>query len=445
MPHHEKGTIRASMRGPLLERLAARERPLRVCLLGAGTFGTMLLAQLRRLPGIELAGVAERAPERAARALERAGWPADTPVASSASELLGTVAADVVVEATGDPLAGVDHALAAFAAGSHVVMVTVEADALCGPILAERARAAGAVYSLAYGDQPALVCELVDWARSCGLEVVCAGKGTRYLPSYHASTPETVWAHYGMSPAEAAERGFDPQMFNSFVDGTKSAIEMAAVANATGLRPQPDGLRFPPCGVGELAGVCVPETEGGALTFPGTVEVVSSLRPTGEAVANDLRWGVYVTFEGSTDYVRGCFAAYGLATDASGRYAAMYRPYHLIGLETPVSVLEAGLNGAPTGGPRSFSADVVATAKRDLAAGETLDGEGGAMVWGRLADATRSVAARSLPMGLARGLRVRNAVAAGSIVRYDDVEPPPASTALEARRELERSITLPAR
>ena len=123
----------------------------------------------------------------------------------------------------------------------------------------------------------------------------------------------------------------------------------------------------------------------------------------------------------------------------------MYRPYHLIGLETPVSVLEAGLNGAPTGGPRSFSADVVATAKRDLAAGETLDGEGGAMVWGRLADATRSVAARSLPMGLARGLRVRNAVAAGSIVRYDDVEPPPASTALEARRELERSITLPAR
>ena len=113
---------------------------------------------------------------------------------------------DVVIEATGNPAAGIAHALACIDAGRHVVMVNVEADALAGPLLAERARQAGVVYSLAYGDQPALTCELVDWARACGFEVACAGKGTRYHPTFHQSTPDTVWENFGITP-EMAKRG----------------------------------------------------------------------------------------------------------------------------------------------------------------------------------------------------------------------------------------------
>jgi predicted homoserine dehydrogenase-like protein len=122
----------------------------------------------------------------------------------------------------------------------------------CRPALAARAKSAGIVYSLAYGDQPALICELVDWARAAGFTVVAAGKGTKYLPAYHASTPQTVWGHYGFSEEMVAKGDFNAQMFNSFLDGTKSGIEMAAVANATGLTPAPDGLAFPPCGVDDL-------------------------------------------------------------------------------------------------------------------------------------------------------------------------------------------------
>ena len=155
---------------------------------------------------------------------------------------------DVVVEATGNPAVGIRHARAAIAAGKHVVMVNVEADVLAGPLLAEEARKAGVVYSLAYGDQPALTAEMVDWARATGFRVVAAGKGTKYLPAYHDVTPDGVWGHYGLTAGEAQSAGMNPQMFNSFLDGTKSAIEMAAIANATGLdvpvgRPAVSALR----------------------------------------------------------------------------------------------------------------------------------------------------------------------------------------------------------
>jgi predicted homoserine dehydrogenase-like protein len=229
-------------------------------------------------------------------------------------------------------------------------------------------------------------------------------------------------------------------MFNSFLDGTKSAIEMAAVCNATGLEPPADGLRFPPCPAGSLAEVCVPEADGGVLDRPATVEVVSSLERDGTPVADDLRWGVFVTFSAASSYAASCFREYGVPTDPSGRFAALYRPYHLIGLETSVSVAAAGLLGEPTGHPDAFRADVVATAKRDLAAGELLDGEGGYTVWGALAPAAASVTAGRLPIGLADGLRVVRPVRAGQRLSWDDVEEPPGSTALGLRRDLERSL-----
>jgi predicted homoserine dehydrogenase-like protein len=443
----------------LLHARAESGNPLRVGLIGAGKFGAMYLAQAKHTVGIHIVGVADLAPDRARASLERTGWARPRFAARSLAEAgktgathvtddaLGMIAApeiDIVIDATGNPAVGIRHALSAFAHGKHVVMVNVEADALAGPLLARRAREAGVVYSLAYGDQPALICEMVDWCRAAGFAVVAAGKGTKYLPEYHASTPDTVWPYYGFSPERVAAGDFNARMFNSFLDGTKSAIEMAAVANATGLTPAPDGLAFPPCGVDDLPRVLRPADEGGRLHHAGQVEVISSLERDGRPVFRDLRWGVYVTFragdEAGEDYVRRCFGEYGFSTDPSGRYSAMYKPYHAIGLELGISVASVGLRGEPTGAPIAWHGDVLATAKRDLAAGETLDGEGGYTVYGKLLPAAASLMQGGLPLGLAHAVTLKRRIAAHAIVRWDDVDIDAASDAVKFRREMERTF-----
>ena len=238
----------------LMPKLAARRdagKPVRAALIGAGKFGSMFLSQVPHIEGLEVAVIADLDPERARNACRTVGWDdgriAATRFVDDGVAAAGADGVEVVIEATGHPAAGARHALAAIAAGRHVVMVNVEADVLVGPVLAERARAAGVVYSMAYGDQPALVCEMVDWARAAGFTVAAAGKGTKYLPAYHGVTPDDVWSHYGLTPEAAQAGGMNPQMFNSFLDGTKSAIEMAAIANACGLDVPEAGLAFPPC------------------------------------------------------------------------------------------------------------------------------------------------------------------------------------------------------
>ncbi|MQX36888.1 NAD(P)H-dependent oxidoreductase [Roseospira navarrensis] len=428
--------------GLIARRLEQGDGPVRVGLVGAGKFGAMFLAQVPTSPGIAVTAIADLDPARVRRTLEGVGWRPDrieaTRILDDADTVVSADDVDVVVEATGDPWAGIHHARAAYAAGKHVVMVNVEADVLAGPLLAREAQAAGVVHSMAYGDQPALICELVDWARACGFEVTAAGKGTKYLPAYHDSTPETVWDHYGISGEQAAAGGMNPRMFNSFLDGTKSAIEMAAVANATGLAAPVHGLGFPPSGADDLPRTLRPRAMGGHLDGRGMVEVVSSLERDGRPVFRDLRWGVYVTVEAPTNYAGACFRQYGLVTDPSGRFAAMYKPYHLIGMELNVSILSAALRGEPTGAPRGFSADVVAVAKRDLSPGEVLDGEGGFTVWGRLTTARRSLSDRALPIGLAHGVRLTEPVRRGEVVRIGDVDLGTAHTeALALRRRLE--------
>ena len=424
-----------------LRERAAAGRPVRVGLIGAGKFGSMFLSQVPSAVGLEVSVIADLDPDRARAACRAVGWSgervAGTRFTVDAVDAIGDDAVDVVVEATGDPAAGIAHARVAFAARRHIVMVNVEADVLAGPLLAAEAREAGVVYTMAYGDQPALTCELVEWARSCGFDVVAAGKGTKYLPSYHASTPDTVWEHYGLTADQAAAAGMNSRMFNSFLDGTKSAIEMAAIANATGLTPPPDGLRFPPCGKEDLAHVLRPAEVGGQLHHKGQVEVVSSVERDGRPVPNDLRWGVYVVIEAPNDYSAACFRQYGMNTDATGRYSAMYKPFHLIGLELNVSILAAGLLGKPTGATRGFVGDVAATAKRDLSAGETLDGEGGFTVYGKLLPAQASLACGALPIGLAHEVVLKRAVCAGEVVRWNDVEFDPIADAVQARREME--------
>jgi predicted homoserine dehydrogenase-like protein len=422
----------------LLRKRDDAGRPVRVGLIGCGKFGTMFAAQAPHTPGLALAAVADLRPERARANLLAAGWPADAlpRVHEDAAAVLDDPSLEVVIEATGDPIGGVGHALGAIAAGKHVVMVNVEADVLVGPALAARAAKAGVVHSLAYGDQPALICELVDWARTAGLEVVAAGKGTKYLPRFHASTPDTVWEHYGRTPDEARAAGMNAKMFNSFLDGTKSSIEMAAVANATGLEVPADGLAFPPCGAAHLPLVLRPAADGGCLARAGMVEVVSSVERDGRPVVGDLRWGVYVVFAAPSNYARRCFAEYGLITSPCGRYAALWRPYHLIGLELGISVASVALRGEPTGAPAAWRGEVVATAKRDLAAGEVLDGEGGYCVWGRLMPAGAARAADALPIGLAQGARLSRPVATGGAVRMADVTLAVPATVRDLRDEM---------
>jgi predicted homoserine dehydrogenase-like protein len=229
-------------------------------------------------------------------------------------------------------------------------------------------------------------------------------------------------------------------MFNSFLDGTKSAIEMAALANATGLTPAPDGLAFPPCGADDLPRVLRPKADGGQLHHRGQVEVISSLERDGRPVYRDLRWGVYVTFAADGDYVRRCFKEYGLVTDPEGNVSALYRPCHLIGLELGISVASVGVRGEPTGAPTGFRGDVVATAKRDLAPGEVLDGEGGYLVYGKLMPAADSLQLGGLPLGLAHGVKLKRPVKAGAPVRWDDVEVDAGSEAVRFRREMERAF-----
>ena len=441
-----------------LQMRAQQGRPLRIGLIGAGKFGAMYLSQVPRTPGVHLVGIADLQPARARQSLKAVGWTEErfgaatldqaassgaTAIVDDSQALIASPHVDIIIEATGNPAAGIAHVLACCEYRKHIVMVNVEADALAGPLLKQKADEAGVVYSLAYGDQPALICEMVDWARAAGFEVIAAGKGTKFLPAYHASTPDTVWDHYGLSAEAARQGGMNAQMFNSFLDGTKSAIEMAAVANATGLSA-PSGLSFPAVHVDDLATVLKPKEDGGILAHRGQVEVISSLERDGAPVPRDLRWGVYVTFAAGSDYVRRCFGEYGLITDASGEYSSMYKPFHLIGLELGISVASVGLRGEATGAPACWHGDVVATAKRDLSAGELLDGEGGFTVYGKLLPAAESLRLGGLPLGLAHGLRLKHPVRAGEAVGWKDVDYDATSLAVRCRREMEAAFASPA-
>jgi predicted homoserine dehydrogenase-like protein len=439
----------------MLMARAAAGRPVTVGLIGAGKFGTMFLAQGRLTRGMHVVAVADLDVDRARRQLAGAGWPAAayaaasmdaaagsgcTHVTDNAESLIAHPAIEVVVEATGVPAAGIRHALACFRNGKHVVMVNVEADALAGPLLARKAQAAGVVYSLAWGDQPALICEHVDWARACGFKVIAAGKGTRYEPHYHKSNPDNVWDILDKYLKIEDRNSINPKMFNSFVDGTKSGIEMTAVCNATGLSPQSGGLAFPPSTRFELADVCKPASAGGTLEKEGVTEVVSSVYRDGRDVPHHIALGTYVVFEGETDYARRCFKEYAMLPDRSGRYAALYRPIHMIGLELGVSVASAALRKEPTGAPTGFQSDVVAVAKRALRKGDVLDGEGGFCVWGKQTPAERSLDRGLLPLGLAHGVALKRDVKEGEALAWSDVGYDANDDAVKVRRAMEAAF-----
>jgi predicted homoserine dehydrogenase-like protein len=446
-----------SLHQQLLQR-AAEQRPIRVGLIGAGKFGSMYLAQIPRTPGVQLVGIADLSPDGARTNLARVGWKAEQTRATSLDDavargtthigedwkaLVSHPAIDVVVECTGHPIAAVEHCLEAYRHGKHVVNVTVEADAFCGPLLARRAAEAGVVYSLAFGDQPALICDLVDWARTCGFPVVAAGRGHKWLPHFSESTPETVWGNYGLTPEQAERGGLNPKMFNSFLDGSKPSIESTAVANATGLTVPSNGLLYPPASVEDIPFVTRPISEGGVLERKGMVEVISSLEANGRQIPYDIRMGVWVTVEAETEYIKNCFEEYNAHTDPSGRYFTLYKRWHLIGLEVGMSVASVALRGEATGVAQCWNADVVATAKRDLKVGEVLDGEGGYTVWGKLLPAETSMSMGGLPLGLAHGIKVTRPVKKGQSLSWSDVAVDTSTDAYRIRREMESLFAAP--
>ena len=438
----------------LADRLLKRQeegKSFRVGVIGAGKFATMFLSQANSTSGFHIAAIADLDFKRAEDSLRTAGFEKDLNISGideaissneiwftdSGIELAQCEQLDLVIEATGNPEAGVDHCLAAFKAKSHVVLVTVEADVLCGAAIIKRANEAGVVCSMAYGDQPALICELIERVKSSGFEIVCAGKGTKYLPKYHSSTPSTVWDYYGLSTQEAAAGGLNPKMFNSFLDGTKSAIEMGALANATGLGVPDDGLLFPAVGTSMLSQVLKPKEFGGVLANSGTVEVVSSLERNGTEIPDNLRWGVFVVFKSDSYYTEQCFREYGVPVDDSGQYAALWRPIHLIGSELGFSVATALLDKKSTGATKAFSGDAVSVAKRNLKAGELLDGEGGTTVWGKLLPAAKSISLKALPIGLAHNVKLLKDVSEGQVISQNDVSTIPESNAYILRKEME--------
>lgn len=425
-----------SLHAQLLARQSSNN-PIRVGVIGAGKFGSMFLSQAVRIPGIHVVGIADLDIDQAKSNLANVHWSEEQYFAGSLDEaakngttyvcenyeaLVECPAIDIIVEATGNPIVAADHILAAFAHKKHVVSATVELDSFAGFAVAQAAEEAGVIYSMAYGDQPAMTCELVDWARTCGFKVAAAGRGHKWKPEYRFSTPDTIWDHWGV-PREVAERGrMNPKMFNSFLDGTKPAIESAAIANACGLDVPTNGLTYPLGSIDDIPSLMRPHNHGGALEHSGMVEVINGLKLDDTEFNHNIRMGVFVVVEAETEYQKKCLEEYKVKTDDTGRFMCLYKQWHLIGLELGMSVANVGIRGEATGVAREFRADVVAVAKRDLKVGEVLDGEGGFTVAGQLRPATISVANDYLPLGLTGGVEMVRDVNVDEVLKFSDIK-----------------------
>lgn len=442
-----------------LARRAAEDRPITVALVGAGRFGTTVAAQVGQMPGLRLAAVCDIRPENAREALHAAGYADDQLVEATRPEAVGDALAagqavlstdplvaahgpvDAVVEVTGVPHVAALVITEALSHGRHVVNVTVEADILLGAYFVHLAKANGVVYSVADGDQPGVTRRLIDWAETLGYRIVAAGRGTRFYPSDAEGQPEEAFARYGFSPELVERRRFNPQMYNSFRDGSKAQIEMTSLANMTGLVPDVRGMHQPSAGVGDLARLFCPREYGGLLAREGVVELANAVAPDGVSLLPDeLTNGVFVVLGTDNPWLGEDTVLWGLPGHA-GRFAALYRPYHLCGIETPLSIVDAVLHGRPTGAPRPVpTAECLAVAKRDLRAGEVLDGSGGKTVVGQIEQARVARAEKLLPLGLAYNAPLVRDVPRGQALTYDDVRLDGSVLSVRLRRQQDELI-----
>lgn len=428
----------------LREREDARN-PIRVGMIGAGRYGAMYLAQTRFTPGVEIVALADLDPARARANLLKAGWNDDALVAAATSSdindawsrgrvsitedaaALAAAELDVVVESTGTVDAAARHAWTAMEHGKHVVMVSTEADCHVGLALQRKAEQEGVIYSFGYGDEPAELAEIIDWARCSGFEVACIGKYIEYFPGKRYVNPDTVWDVKTNYTAEQIASGeLNAKLFSSFVDGTKTLLETCCAANASGLIPQSGGIVFPTLEYDDMANALRPRDEGGILERMGTIEVPSNYHPDGMPVKKHLRWGVFISAKACSEQAASFLTDFRnedrVMVDDSGFYCVMYRPTHILGLELNKSVASVALLGLPTGAPEEFVADMVNVAKKDLQPGDTLDGPGAYTTYGQLLPATESLANRYLPIGFSEGVKVVRPVKRDQILTYDDVE-----------------------
>tara|TARA_B100002003_G_scaffold219602_1_gene221388 strand:- start:191 stop:1486 length:1296 start_codon:yes stop_codon:yes gene_type:complete len=409
----------------LHSKLEDYKKNINIAFIGCGKFISMFLSQYNQLKKIKIDTIVDLDIEGAKSNCIKSGLKKETVEKINFVNSLDNVLnrnIDIYIEATGNPVAGTQHTCKVIQAKKDIIMVNVEADVLCGKYLSDLAKENNVIYSMAYGDQPSLIIEQIEWARLNGFFVTCAGKGTKYHPSFEYSTPESVWNNYGITAEEAKKAGMNPKMFNSFVTGDKSSIEMAAVANASGLKCPVNGLTYPPVGVYDIANKLIPKDKGGHIDHEGQVEVISSIDRKKIQIENDLRWGVYIVIKAQNNYVKNCFKEYGMVTDNSGEYSAIWRPYHYVGLELAQSIYSIALDRKPTGYTKFFNAEVVSVAKKDLASGEMLDGEGGFASRGRLVASKDSIEGKFLPLGLSDGAKIKKSIKKDEFIKIDDVE-----------------------
>ena len=418
-------------------KLENRKEPIRIAFIGCGKFVSMFLAQYNHLDKIQIDSIVDLNIEQAKNNCSNSGLDETTISEINFSKSLDEILdrnIEIFIEATGNPIVGTVHAVKIIKNKKHVILVNVEADITCGKYLSDIAKENGVICSMAYGDQPSLIIEQIEWARLNGFSVVCAGKGTKYHPTFEYSTPDTVWGHYGLTKERAEkESGMNPKMFNSFLCGDKSAIEMCAVSNATNLKCPSNGLTFPPIGVYDIAKKLIPKQEGGLIDFDGQVEVISSIDLNKNDIPNDLRWGVYIVIKAKNEYVKNCFKDYGMVTDSSGNYSAIWRPYHYIGLELAQSIYSIALDNRATGFTKNYNADVASYAKKDLKIGDKLDGEGGFCARGKLITSQKSKDEKILPLGLTDNAILKKNINKDQVIRLDDVELNLPKEVIEAR------------
>ena len=421
----------------LHSKLQNRSKPIKIGFIGCGKFVSMFLAQYNQLEKIQIDTIVDVNIEKAKKNCLNSGLNEKTiSNINFTNSLDNTLERDIeiYIEATGNPIIGTVHATKIINNKKHIILVNVEADVTCGKFLSDLANKNNVVCSMAYGDQPSLIMEQIEWARLNGFEVICAGKGTKYHPSFEYSTPDTVWGHYGLTKERAeSESGMNPKMFNSFLCGDKSAIEMCAVSNAANLKCPSNGLTFPPVGVYDIAKKLIPKDEGGLIDHSGQVEVISSIDLDKNEIENDLRWGVYIVIKAQNEYVKNCFKDYGMVTDSSGNYSAIWRPYHYIGLELAQSIYSISLDLKPTGFTKNYNSDVAAVAKKDLKVGEKLDGEGGFCARGKLISSQKSKEDSILPLGLTDNAIVKKNIKKDELIKLADVDLDLPKEVLEAR------------
>ena len=418
-------------------KLENRKKTIRIAFIGCGKFVSMFLAQYNHLDKIKIDSIVDLNIDQAKKNCSKSGLDKsiinDINFSKSLDEILDRNI-EIFIEATGNPIAGTVNATNIIKNKKNVILVNVEADITCGKYLSDLAKENNVICSMAYGDQPSLILEQIEWARLNGFSIVCAGKGTKYHPTFEYSTPDTVWGHYGLTKERAEnESGMNPKMFNSFLCGDKSAIEMCAVSNGANLKCPSNGLTFPPVGVYDIAKKMIPRKDGGLIDFEGQVEVISSIDGDKNDIPNDLRWGVYIVIKAQNEYVKNCFKDYGMVTDISGNYSAIWRPYHYIGLELAQSIYSIGLDNKATGYTKNYNADVASYAKKDLKAGEKLDGEGGFTARGKLITSQKSKKENILPIGLTDNAVLKKDIKKDEVIKIKDVELNLPKEVIEAR------------